>query len=61
MESVLPDYLQLTAANMRSGVSLSRAMIMAVRPEFKYFGDDINILGRQIYAGDTMPNAFRQL
>ena len=61
VENVLPDYLQLTAANMRSGVSLSRAMIMAVRPEFKYFGDDINILGRQIYAGDTMPNAFRQL
>lgn len=61
VENVLPDYLQLTSANMRSGVSLSRAMIMAVRPEFKYFGDDINILGRQLYAGDTMPNAFRQL
>lgn len=61
VEDVLPDYLQLTAANMRSGVSLSRAMIMAVRPEFKYFGEDINILGRQLYAGDTMPNAFRAL
>ena len=61
VENALPDYLQLTAANMRSGVTLSRAMIMAVRSEFKYFGDDINILGRQLYAGDTMSNAFRQL
>ncbi len=61
VETILPDYLQLTAANMRSGVSLSRAMILAVKPEFKYFGDDINIFGRQIYSGDTMANAFRQL
>lgn len=61
VETVLPDYLQLTAANMRSGISLSRAMTISVRPDFKYFGDDINIFGRQLYAGDTMQNAFRQL
>ncbi len=61
VEGVLPDYLQLTAANMRSGVTLARAMALAVKPEFKYFGDDINIVGRQLYAGDTMANAFSQL
>ncbi len=49
VENILPDYLQLTAANMRSGVTLSKAMVMATRPEFKYFADDINILGRQLY------------
>lgn len=61
VEAVLPDYLQLTSANMRSGVTLSRAMVMAIRPEFRYFGDDINIVGRQIYSGDTMQNAFVRL
>ena len=61
VENVLPDYLQLTAANVRSGVALSRAMIMAVRPEFKYFGDDINALGKQLYSGETMQNAFTTL
>ncbi len=61
VEVTLPDYLQLTAANIRSGVSLSRAMIMAVRPEFKYFGDDVNILGKQLYSGETLQNAFSQL
>ncbi len=61
VERVLPDYLQLTSANMRSGVALSRAMVMAIRPEFKYFGNDINMMGRQLYSGDTMQNAFRNL
>ncbi|MCL4365098.1 MAG: type II secretion system F family protein [Candidatus Marsarchaeota archaeon] len=61
VEAVLPDYLQLTSANIRSGISLSRAMIMAVRPEFKYLGDDINILGKQLYSGETLHNAFSQL
>jgi len=61
VETILPDYLQLTSANMRSGVTLARAMVMAIRPEFKYFGDDVNILGRQLYAGETMQNAFVQL
>lgn len=61
VENVLPDYLQLTAANMRSGVSLSKAMTMAVRPEFKYFSDDINLLGRQLYSGETMQSVLTQL
>ncbi len=61
VENVLPDYLQLTSANMRSGVSLSKALIMAVRPEFKYFGDDVNVLGRQLYSGETMQNVLSQL
>lgn len=61
VEDVLPDYLQLTAANMRSGVSLSKAMTMAVRPDFKYFGDDVTILGRQLYSGETMQNVLNQL
>ncbi len=61
VENILPDYLQLTSANIRSGVTLSRAMVMAVRPEFKYFGNDISILGKQLYSGETMQNAFTQL
>lgn len=61
VETVLPDYLQLVAANMRSGVSLSKAITMAVRPDFKYFGADVNILGGQLYSGETMQNVLTQL
>ncbi len=36
-------------------------MVMAIRPDFKYFGDDVNILGRQLYSGETMQNVLTQL
>ncbi|MDE1860441.1 MAG: type II secretion system F family protein [Candidatus Micrarchaeota archaeon] len=61
IENALPDFLQLTSANMRSGVALSKAMIMAVRPEFKYFGDDVSMMGKQLYAGDTIEHSLKQL
>ncbi|MDE1768482.1 MAG: type II secretion system F family protein [Candidatus Micrarchaeota archaeon] len=61
VEDILPDYLQLASANMRSGVPLAKALIMAVRPEFKYFGDDVNAVGKQLYSGETMQNVLEQL
>ena len=61
VESVLPDYIQLTAANMRSGISLDKAMISAARPEFKYFSEDVGLMDKQIYAGETMQNALIHL
>ncbi len=61
VESVLPDYLQLTAANVRSGISLDKAMVLAARPEFGYFSDDVNQMERQLYAGETMQNALAAL
>ncbi len=61
VEAILPDYIQLTAANMRSGISLDKAMMAAARPEFKYFTDDIMLMDKQIYAGETMQNALVRL
>ena len=61
LEDILPDYLQLTSANMRSGVTLSRALVMAVRPDFKYFGEDVNMVAKQLYAGETMQSVLTQL
>jgi len=61
VETVLPDYIQLTAANMRSGISLDKAMIAAARPDFKYFSDDIVLMDKQIYSGETMQNALVRL
>ena len=61
VESILPDYLQLTSANVRSGVALDKAMILATRPEFKYFNEDVKLLSKQLYAGETMQNALALL
>ncbi|MEM3839150.1 MAG: type II secretion system F family protein [Candidatus Micrarchaeaceae archaeon] len=61
IESILPDYLQLVAANIRSGVSLDRAILLAKRPEFSYLTYDIDVLNKQLYSGETMQNALLNL
>ncbi len=61
VEEVLPDYLQITAANVRSGISIDKAMIFAARPEFKYFSDDVRLVSKNLYAGETLQNALTQL
>ncbi|MGI0141334.1 MAG: type II secretion system F family protein [Candidatus Micrarchaeales archaeon] len=57
VESILPDYLQITAANVRSGISLDKAMIFAARPEFSFFTDDIKLITKNLYAGETLQNS----
>ncbi len=61
VEGVLPDYLQLTAANIRSGVALDKALISSARPEFSYFRQDILLMGKRLFSGETMSNALLNL
>lgn len=61
VESILPDYLQLTAATIRSGIALDKAMVSSARPEFKYFSDDVKIISKQLYAGATMQGTLQML
>jgi flagellar protein FlaJ len=61
VETLLPDYLQLVAANIRSGISLDRAMLLASKPEFGYFKTDVEAMNKQLYSGETMQNALNNL
>ncbi|MGC8479737.1 MAG: type II secretion system F family protein [Candidatus Micrarchaeia archaeon] len=61
VDEILPDYLQIASANMRSGVSLDKALISAARPDFKYFKDDVLLMAKQLYFGETMTNALINL
>lgn len=54
MEALLPDYFMLTAANLRSGIALDRAMLLAARPEFGFFSDDVKEMGRRLFSGETL-------
>ena len=61
VESILPDYLQLTAANVRSGIALDKALILAARPEFSYFSENLKDVTKELYAGVTLHNALIDL
>ena len=61
VESILPEYLQLTSANIRSGMAIDKAMVSATRPEFKYFSDDVVQISKQLYTGETFQNSLISL
>ncbi len=61
IETLLPDYLQLAAANVRSGIAIDKAMILAARPEFGYFSDDVKEMNKELYSGVTLQAALTNL
>jgi len=61
VESVLPDYLQLTAANVRSGIALDKALVLAARPEFGYFSEDVKEITKELYAGVPLQGTLANL
>ena len=61
VENILPIYLDLTAANVRSGLALTNAMTVVERPEFKKFNEDIKLMGKQLYSGESMERVLTQL
>ena len=61
VENILPLYLDLTAANVRSGLALANAMTIVERPEFSYFGKDLKLMGKQLYSGESMESVLSQL
>jgi hypothetical protein len=60
LEQMLPDYFQIASANLRSGIALDRALLLAARPEFKFLTDDIKDMSRRVMGGETMDAALTE-
>src|SRR3989344_638015 len=54
IEKALPDALQLMSSNLRAGLTPDKAFLLAARPEFGVFKDEINRVGREITVGKTL-------
>ncbi len=61
LENMLPDYFQLASANLRSGIALDRALLLAAKPEFSFFSEDIQDMSRKLFSGETMDAALTEL
>lgn len=57
VDEVLPDALQLMSANLRAGMTIDKALLLAARPEFGQFKDDINEVGKEIATGKEFSEA----
>ena len=61
MELVLPDILLLIASNIKSGLTIDRAILFAARPEFGELSKEFKKVAFEIYGGEEIGNAFTKL
>ncbi|MCB9362540.1 type II secretion system F family protein [Candidatus Woesearchaeota archaeon] len=57
IEEVLPDFLQLAASNIRSGMTVDKALWMAVRPQFGVLAKEIETVAKQTMSGEELDKA----
>ncbi|MFH1770234.1 MAG: type II secretion system F family protein [archaeon] len=60
LEEVLPDFLQLTSANMSAGMPIDQAMWYAVRPRFGVLAKEIEEVAKSTIAGEDLEKALTE-
>lgn len=61
VENVLPDFLQLAAANVRAGMPIDQAMWQAARPEFGLFSKEIGVVAKLTFSGEPFSETLDRL
>ncbi|MCD6403333.1 MAG: type II secretion system F family protein [Candidatus Aenigmarchaeota archaeon] len=61
VEEVLPDSLRLLSSNIRSGLTMDRALLISARPEFGPLGDAMKKASKEIIAGKPIEEALKNL
>jgi flagellar protein FlaJ len=61
LETMLPDFFQITSANLRSGIALDKALLLSARPDFGFLSDEIKDMNRRIYSGENFDSALQEL
>ena len=60
VEEVLPDFLQLTAANIGAGMPIDRALWFAVRPRFGVLAVEIETVAKRVLTGEELDVALHR-
>jgi Flp pilus assembly protein TadB len=60
IETVLPDFLQLTSANISAGMPLDKALFFAVRPQFGILAKEIEEVAKATVAGEDLTVALEK-
>ena len=61
VENILPDALQLMAANSRAGYIPSRSLLLSARPEFGPLSDAIKNVGKDIMTGKSLDEGLQRM
>ena len=60
IEDNLPDFLQITSANISAGMPIDRALWFAVRPKFGALADEMERVAKRVMAGEELEDALRK-
>ncbi|MFA6214229.1 MAG: type II secretion system F family protein [Candidatus Micrarchaeia archaeon] len=61
VEDVLPEFLSLSAANVRAGMTIDQAMWYAAKPEFGILSDEVSIVAKKAFGGVPFNTAIDHL
>lgn len=61
VEKALPDYLQLAASNIRAGMTIDRALWLAIRPRFGILATEMEYVAKQTMSGEKLDVALNHL
>ncbi len=61
VEAVLPDFLQLAAANVRAGMPIDQAMWQAARPEFGLLSEEVVAVAKLTFGGEPFASTMDRL
>jgi len=57
IEEVLPDFLELTSANIRAGMPIDQALWFSVRPRFGVLAKEIETVAKETISGEQLEAA----
>ncbi len=60
IEEVLPDFLQLTASNIKAGMTIDKALWYAVRPRFGVLAKEIETVAKETMSGADLKIAMEK-
>jgi Flp pilus assembly protein TadB len=60
IEDVLPDFLQLTAANINAGMTIDKALWYAVRPKFGILAKEIEEVAKNTMTGEDLKKSLKE-
>jgi len=61
VEDVLPDFLSLSAANVRAGMTIDQAMWYAAKPEYGILSDEVATVAKKAFGGVPFNTAIDHL
>lgn len=61
IETAFPDFLQLMSSNLRAGMTIDKALLLSVRPEFAPLDKEILQTGKDLTTGKDIESSLKDL